>query len=64
MSEFEIVPAARVYYDRLTPERAVEYAIEHIEEWSYEDDAHGYCHTRPMLIRLVEIAQRAGIGVG
>jgi hypothetical protein len=57
---FAIDPRAQVYYDRLTTEHAVEYAREHIEEWSYEDDPHGYCHTRPMLVKLVEAVERHG----
>lgn len=52
----EVADRARPWYDRSTLESAVESARERIEEWSYEDDPHGYCHTRPMLVKLVEAA--------
>jgi hypothetical protein len=54
----EIAPAARPWYDRETVASAVEQAKETIEEWSYEEDPHGYCHERPMLVRLVEAVER------
>lgn len=59
LTGFEVDPRAASYYDRLTVERAIEYAEEHIAEWDYEQDPHGYCHTRPMLVRLVEGAKAA-----
>lgn len=57
MTGFEIHPAARSYYDRQTLASAIEDARTWIEEWSYESDPHGYCHFRPILIRLVEAAE-------
>lgn len=54
----EIHPAAQPYYDRLTLSDAVEIAREVIDEWSYEQDAHGYCHRRAVLLRLVEAVER------
>jgi hypothetical protein len=57
--EFEIDPRARTYYDRTTLESAIQSTKERIEEWSYEEDPHGYCHVRPELIKLVEAAERS-----
>ena len=54
----EIVPATRTYYDRLSLGDAVQIARERIEEWDYEQDPHGYCHERPVLVRLVEALER------
>lgn len=59
MYEPEIETRARDYYDLLDVEVAIRVAKERIEEWSYEDDPHGYCHTRPVLVRLVQAAERA-----
>ena len=50
----EIIEQTRPYYDRMTIEDAVQHARELIEEWDYERDPHGYCHVRPILVRLVE----------
>jgi hypothetical protein len=52
---------AEQYYRGLDPERpdparvdgAIVDAITRIEEWSYEQDAHGYCHDRTNWIALV-----------
>jgi hypothetical protein len=52
-----IEPAARPWYDRLTLSTAIIMACETIDEWSYEQDAHGYCHDRSVLLRLVEAAR-------
>jgi hypothetical protein len=49
----EVVPIAQPYYDRMTVEKAVAIARDFIEEWDYEDDAHGYCHTRPVFVSLI-----------
>lgn len=54
----EIVPATARYYERETLEGAVQTAKEMIEEWDYAADPHGYCHTRPMLVRLVQAIEQ------
>lgn len=54
----EIHPSAQMYYDRATLDAALADARTRIEEWSYEDDAHGYCHERPDWLRLVEEVER------
>jgi len=46
-------PNAEPWYARLSREDAIEMAREKIDEWSYEDDAHGYCHDRQVLMRLL-----------
>lgn len=51
---FEIAPGTEQYYKRMTLDAALADTITMIEEWSYYEDAHGYCHIRPMLIGLVE----------
>lgn len=53
----EIAPAAQFYYDRMTLANAIEIAKEMIDEWSYDEDRLGYCHDRPVLVRLVEAAE-------
>jgi hypothetical protein len=50
----QIDPRAQRYYDRMTTEAAIQAARERIEEWDYDSDPHGYCHERPMLVRLVQ----------
>jgi hypothetical protein len=55
--EFDVNPAAKSYYDRMTLELAIQIAKERIEEWSYNDDPHGYCHERPVLIALIAAAR-------
>jgi hypothetical protein len=59
MTEFEIDPAAADYYERTTATTALELAKEMIDEWDYAEDPAGYCHERPMLVRLVEVAEAA-----
>lgn len=52
----EIVPNAQkvvAYYDRLTLEDAIQIAKEKCEEWDYTTDPHGYCHERPVLVKLI-----------
>jgi len=49
-----IHPDTQQYYDRTTLESAIQHAKETIEDWDYHRDPHGYCHVRPMLVRLVE----------
>jgi hypothetical protein len=56
--EAVIVPAAQPWYDQLTLESAIVQASEMIDEWDYEQDAHGYCHDRSVLLRLVEAAKQ------
>ncbi len=56
----EIIPAAQGYYDRETVEDAVATAKEMVEEWDYAADPHGYCHVRPVLVRLVQAVEAAG----
>lgn len=46
-------PNAEPWYGRLSRESAIIMAREQVEEWSYEDDAHGYCHNRSVLMRLL-----------
>ena len=58
VERFTIAPGTERYYERMTLEDALADTITTIEEWSYADDPHGYCHFRPMLIRLVEAAER------
>lgn len=48
-----VEPRARPYYDRLTIDDAIVIAKETCAEWSYADDAHGYCHDRSVLVVLV-----------
>lgn len=48
------------FYPGITLELAIQAAREQIEEWSYEDDPDGYCHQRPILMRLVEAAELHG----
>lgn len=52
--EYTIEPGTEGYYTRKTLKSAVAQAKEMIEEWDYVYAPHGYCHERPMLIRLVE----------
>jgi len=51
-----IAPAAQPWYDRMNLPLAIDVAKEMIDEWDYESDAHGYCHVRSVLLRLVEAA--------
>jgi hypothetical protein len=51
-----VAPAARLYYDR-NVEDAVEVAKEMCAEWSYEDDPHGYCHYRSVLVTLIQAVE-------
>lgn len=51
---FEIQPRTKSYYDRVSIEDSLAISKEMIEEWSYSDDPHGYCHTRPVLMCLVK----------
>ena len=58
-----IDPCAATYYSRLSLASAVQMAKERCVEWSYADDAHGYCHERPVLLALVrEVEQIARSG--
>lgn len=54
---YEVAEPARPYYDRMTLDAALADVKTMVEEWSYEDDAHGYCHVRPMLVALVEAVE-------
>jgi hypothetical protein len=45
---------AKEYDKPLSYAFAIEVAKELVEEWSYEDDPHGYCHLRPVLIALIK----------
>jgi hypothetical protein len=56
----EIVPVTASYYDRETLADAVQAAKEMVEEWDYATDPHGYCHFRPMLVRLIQAAESIG----
>lgn len=67
MSEFKgfpVDPRALEYYDRRVRasvaenlDLAIEAGKELIEQWTYEEDPHGYCHDRPLLILLVRTAE-------
>ena len=49
-----IEPAAQIYYDRAEDlDFAITVAKEKCAEWSYAEDAHGYCHERSILQRLI-----------
>jgi len=54
---YEVAEPARPYYDRMTLDMALADTKTQIEEWSYEDDPHGYCHFRSMLVALVEAVE-------
>lgn len=54
-------PGVQPYYDRVSVEDAIQMAREMIEEWDYERDPGGYCHHRPVLVRLVEAAEEADV---
>ena len=43
-------------------EFAIEVALEKVEEWDYEADAHGWCHERPILIALIAAAINGRLG--
>jgi hypothetical protein len=57
---YQLDVRAEAFYRGLSPEnldpervrRAIEDAVERVEEWSYEHDAHGYCHDRTEVERL------------
>lgn len=57
----EIEAAAQRYYDAETVESAVEQAREMVDEWDYAKDPHGYCHVRPMLVRLIQAVEAQSI---
>jgi len=57
-ARFTVQPGTENYYDRMTLQAALADTITMIQEWNYSQDPHGYCHFRPMLIRLVEAAER------
>lgn len=54
-TEFEIDPRAAEYYQRptYTLDSELQIARERIDEWSYEEDPHGYCHDRSGWVALV-----------
>lgn len=52
-------PRALSYYAEVSLDTALAIARERIEEWSYDDDPHGYCHERPVLMRLVQTIEDA-----
>ncbi len=41
------------YYERTTLELALGVARDWIDEWDYNQDAHGYCHERSIIMRLL-----------
>lgn len=53
-----VEPIAQDYYDLTDLTLAIQAAKEMCAEWSYEDDPHGYCHVRSILLRLIEAASR------
>lgn len=60
---FEVDPRAGKYakppFYPLDTETAITIARERINEWSWDEDAHGYCHDRAVLIALVEAAEQS-----
>jgi hypothetical protein len=54
---YEVAEPARPYYDRLDTATAIIIAKEMVDEWSYEANAHDYCHVRSVLVRLIEAAE-------
>lgn len=54
----QLPPGVAPYYERITLADAIQIAREQIEEWDYESDPSGYCHDRPVLVRLVEAAEK------
>lgn len=55
----EIQPPAQPYYDRTDLRLAIAATREQVDEWSYDDDAHGYCHFRSLYAELVKAAEWA-----
>jgi hypothetical protein len=57
--DFDFDPRASRYYQGLNPldpervKRAINDGWTFVKEWSYEQDAHGYCHSRTDLIALL-----------
>lgn len=54
----EVHPNAMPWYPA-SLDFAIKAATSKIDEWSYEADAHGYCHERPVLIALRDAALAA-----
>jgi hypothetical protein len=52
----EWAEGTRPYLDRMSAEDARQIAREKVAEWDYAADPHGYCHDRPVLVRLLEAA--------
>ncbi len=53
MSDWKMDPRAGRYNEPLDLDFAVMVAKERIEEWSWAEDPHGYCHERTVLIALL-----------
>ena len=45
---------AAIYYERLSANSAAIMVREKCAEWSYDKDAHGYCHDRSPLVVLLK----------
>ena len=58
--DVEIDPRAGKYADphRYDAESSIDSAMEKVIEWSYDDDPHGYCHDRAVLIGLLQEIER------
>lgn len=57
VTQFEVVPACRDHYNH-DIEFYLQVARERVEEWSWNDDKHGYCHERSVLAGLVNEVER------
>lgn len=57
MLPIHVAPEARTYYEAMTVRRAREEARRLVEEWDYEQEPYGYCHVRPVLARLLVLAE-------
>lgn len=56
-TKIEINPRAQRWYD-YEPEFYIQSAREWVEDWEYEEDAHGYCHHRSIVVGLLREIER------
>ncbi len=56
---YDVAVPALGYYATMSMADAIQIADEQIEEWDYADDPAGYCHHRPVLLKLVQAARLA-----
>jgi hypothetical protein len=59
LGRYDVAEPARPWYDRAKLADAIADGRTKVEEWSYEQDPHYYCHERPDLALLVEAADAA-----